>query len=119
MNKYHNRKVETFDGSFHDSRKEAVRWTHLKLMERAGNITELKRQVKFVLIPTQYGLDENGKRKVLEKECYYKADYVYRDEQGKIRVEDVKGYKGGGAYKLFVIKRKLMLQVYNIQIKEV
>lgn len=118
MNKYHNRKVETFDGTFHDSRKEAVRWTHLKLMERAGNITDLKRQVKFVLIPTQYGMDANGKRKLLEKECYYKADFTYK-ENGKLVVEDVKGYKGGGAYKLFVIKRKLMLQVHGIQIKEV
>lgn len=118
MSKYHNRKVKTYDGNVHDSRKEAVRWMQLKLLERAGQITELKRQVKFVLIPSQYGTDENGKKKLLEREASYIADFVYM-ENGKKVVEDVKGYKGGGAYSVFSIKRKLMLQVYGIRIKEV
>lgn len=118
MTKYHNRKVKTFDGTVHDSRKEAVRWLELKMMERAGRITDLKRQVKFVLIPTQYGKDEKGKKKLLEREASYIADFVYK-VNGEMVVEDVKGYKGGGAYRVFTIKRKLMLQVYGIQIKEV
>lgn len=118
MSKYHNRKVQTYDGNVHDSRKEAVRWVQLKLMERAGQITDLKRQVKFVLIPTQYEKDENGKKKLLEKEAYYVADFVYK-ENNELVVEDVKGYKGGGAYRLFSLKRKLMLQVHKIKIREV
>lgn len=118
MSKYLNRKVTTFDGYSHDSRKEAVRWLHLKMMEKAGRITDLKRQVKFVLIPTQYMKDEKGKKKVLERQTSYIADFVYK-ENGEIVVEDVKGYKDGGAYRVFTIKRKLMLQVYGIQIKEV
>lgn len=114
MSKYHNRKVTTSDGYTHDSRKEAVRWMQLKMMERAGTITDLKRQVKFVLIPTQYGTDKNGKKKLLEKEASYVADFVYK-ENGKTVVEDVKGFKT----KDYVIKRKLMLYVHKIRIMEV
>lgn len=114
MNKYHNRKGQTHDGYVHDSRKEAVRWMELKLLERGGAITDLKRQMKFVLIPTQYGTDGNGKKKLLERECSYVADFVYK-ENGKIVVEDTKGYRT----KDYVIKRKLMLSVYGVRIKEV
>ena len=53
-NKYHNRKVKTSDGIVHDSRKEANRWQELKLLEKAGKIIELKRQMEFLLIPAQY-----------------------------------------------------------------
>ena len=118
MSKYHNRQVKTFDGHVHDSRKEAVRWLELKMMERAGRITDLKRQVKFVLIPTQYGNDEKGKKKVLEREASYIADFVYK-VNGEMVVEDVKGYKDGAPYRVFTLKRKLMLQVYGIRVKEV
>lgn len=124
MNKYHNRKVRTSDGCIHDSRKEAVRWNELKLMEQAGAITGLQRQVKFVLIPAQYEPDLIGKNgkfkkgKCLEREVSYIADFMY-NENDKVVVEDVKGYKGGGAYAVFSIKRKLMLQVYGIRIKEI
>ena len=114
MSKYHNRKLKTFDGYVHDSRKEAVRWLQLKMMEGAGYITDLKRQVKFVLIPTQYGKDENGKKKLLEREASYIADFVYK-ENGEMVVEDAKGFKT----KDYVLKRKLMLSVYGIRIKEV
>lgn len=114
MSKYHNRKIKTFDGNVHDSRKEAVRWLELKMMERAGRITDLKRQVKFVLIPTQYAKGEKGKKKVLEREASYIADFVYKDN-GEMVIEDVKGFKT----KDYVIKRKLMLSVYGIRIKEI
>lgn len=125
MNKYHNRKVRTSDGIVHDSRKEAVRWNELRLMEKAGEITELKRQMEFLLIPPQYEEIETGgrkkktKRKLVERSVVYRADFVYHDAQGDIHVEDVKGYKGGGAYSVFSIKRKLMLYVYGIRIREV
>jgi hypothetical protein len=118
MNKYHNRKVRTSAGIVHDSRKEANRWNELKLLEEAGKITDLKRQMEFLLIPPQYEEIVTGKRKkrkVVERAVSYRADFVYHDEIGDIVVEDTKGYKT----KDYIIKRKLMLYVYGIRIKEV
>ena len=119
--KYHSRKV-VVDGESFDSVKEYRRWCELKLLERAGAITELKRQVKFELIPVQReNVWNNAKKcfgpgKVIERECSYIADFVYRDN-GTMRcvVEDTKGYKT----KDYIIKRKLMLWVHGIRIKEV
>lgn len=107
MNKYHNRKI-TVDGQKYDSVKEYSRYCELKLLERAGIITELTRQVKFVLIPAQY---ENGR--CVERECSYYADFTYR-EDGEFIVEDVKGKRT----KEYIIKRKLMLKIYGYRIKE-
>jgi hypothetical protein len=107
-NKYHNNITKTFDGNVHDSRKEATRWSELLILERAGLISDLKRQVKYELIPKQDG----------ERAVFYVADFEYI-ENGKKVVEDVKGYKEGLAYRVFVIKRKLMLYVYGIKVKEI
>ena len=121
MSKYHNRKVRTSDGIVHDSRKEAVRWNDLKLMEKAGEITELKRQMEFLLIPPQYeeietaGRKKKTKRKLVERGCVYRADFVYHDKNGEMVLEDTKGY----TTKDYIIKRKLMLYVYGIRIREV
>ena len=121
MNKYHNRKVRTSDGIVHDSRKEANRWLELKLLENAGEITALKRQMEFLLIPPQYDELPTGKRgkktkrKLVERACIYRADFVYHDENGDIVVEDVKGLRTRD----YIIKRKLMLFVYGIRIREV
>lgn len=114
-NKYGNNKIE-YDGHTFDSLKEKRRYAELKLMERAGAIDELELQKEFELIPAQY--DENGK--CIERAVKYKADFYYYDfEKNEMIAEDVKGYKGGGAYAVFTIKRKLMLQKYGLQIKEV
>lgn len=125
MNKYHNRKVTTFDGIEHASQKEANRWCELKLLERAGKIKDLQRQVKFTLIPAQYEYEFNEvvkakgklpKGKLIERECAYIADFVYHNaEDGKMVVEDTKGFKT----KEYVIKRKLMLYVHLVKIREV
>ena len=121
MNKYRNRKVKTSDGIVHASQLEADRWMQLKLLERAGKIVNLKRQVKYILIPAQYEPSTIGKRggvkrgKLLERECSYVADFVYQDNLGVLHVEDTKGVRT----KDYVIKRKLMLSVYGIRIKEV
>lgn len=121
-NKYRNTKT-IVDGIEFDSRKEAARYKELKLLEAAGEISNLEMQVKFVLIPTQREPDFVGVRggikkgKVIEKECSYLADFVYiRD--GEVIVEDVKGYKNGSAYNIFKIKRKLMLYLYGIKVVE-
>jgi hypothetical protein len=128
-NKYGARKVKSPDGQVFDSQKERDRWCILRLLERAGRISDLKRQVTFELIPTQReastevykggpqkGLPKPGA--VIEKSCSYVADFVYFDEQGNNVVEDTKGLKKGAAYELFKIKRKLMLQKFGIRIKE-
>jgi len=126
MGKYKNRKIKTTDGLVFASRKEYRRWCELLAMQNAGIIKDLKRQVKYVLIPTQREPDTIGKRggihqgKVIEKECAYYADYSYQlADTGETVVEDVKGYKGGGAYSVFKIKKKLMLYVHHIKIKEI
>lgn len=106
--KYNNKTTQTFDGNVHDSRKEANRWSQLLLLEKAGVISDLKRQVRYELIPKQEG----------ERAVYYVADFEYI-ENGKKVVEDVKGYKEGLAYRVFAIKRKLMLYVHGIKVKEI
>ena len=123
--KYYNIKTKTSDGNVFDSSKEARRWEYLLLLLKAGVIFDLQRQVKYVLIPTQYETYERysktGKRlkdgqRLLEKECAYYADFVYTlTETGENVVEDAKGVKTE-AYK---IKKKLMLAVHSIKIKEV
>ena len=120
MSKYHSRRVRLGSETF-DSRKEARRWKELLLLQKAGKIADLRRQVKFVLIPAQRGPDTTGPRggkkpgPLLEHECAYIADYVYVDTAtGKTVVEDVKGYRTAD----YIIKRKLLLERYGIQIKE-
>lgn len=107
-NKYHAKKCE-WNGEVFDSKKEMRRYKELKLLEKAGVICNLKRQVKYVLIPSQR-IDG----KVVERECSYKADFVY-EENGETVVEDVKGVKTEG----YIIKRKMMYYFHNIVIKEV
>lgn len=127
MNKYHNIKTTTSDGVTHDSRKEAARWCELKLLERAGKIRGLQRQVEYELIPNQYEAYErygkNGQRlkdgaKLIERRCVYVADFVYTNaDSGKIVVEDTKSE--ATRTKEYKIKKKLMLYKYNIKIVEV
>lgn len=118
MNKYRNKKVIR-NGITYDSQKEANRHAVLKLLERSGKIRDLQRQVKFVLIPAQYEPDTVGKRggvkkgKLIERECSYVADFVY-EENGKKVVEDTKGFRTAD----YKIKRKLMLFMHDIRIKE-
>ena len=112
MNKYHAKRWE-LDGKVFDSQKEARRYQELRLMERAGLIMNLRMQFPFVLIPEQK--DESGK--VLERAVKYKADFMYLTKDGKIVVEDVKSK--ATKTREYIIKRKLMLKVHGIQIREV
>ena len=110
MSKYHSRKIQTVDGTF-DSKREYDRWCELKLLQRVGKISDLRRQVKYELVPTQRAPGKKGK--VLEYPVNYIADFVYT-ENGETVVEDSKGFRTD-EYK---IKRKLMLWKYGIRIKE-
>ena len=120
-NKYGAEKCQ-LNGEVFDSKKECRRWQELRILEQAGEISNLRRQVKYVLIPTQkestVEVRKNGTPKrmdrVVERECSYLADFVY-EEDGKTVVEDAKGVRTE-AYK---IKKKLMLYVHGIKIKEV
>lgn len=122
--KYGNKKI-TQDGIFFDSKKEARRYAELKMLLKVGAISDLELQKPFELIPAQYEpvarYGKNGKRlkdgkKCIEKSCVYKADFVYIDnETGQQVVEDTKGMRTTD----YIIKRKLMLYVHGIKIKEI
>ena len=117
MSKYHSKKVIQ-DGMSFDSVKEYRRFCDLSLLEKAGTITDLERQVKFVLIPAQYerifdAKTRRWKEKCVERECSYIADFVYY-ENGEIVVEDVKGFKTPE----YRIKRKLMYYLNGIKVNE-
>lgn len=116
-NKYNSQKCSIGNEVF-DSRREARRYSELCLLEKAGQIKNLRRQVKYILIPSQReivmkkGVPKQGK--VIEKECAYIADFVY-EENGQTVVEDTKGYKT----KDYILKRKMMLYFHGIRIREV
>ena len=110
MRKYRNQKISMGDHTF-DSKKEMNRFLELSLLQKAGEIKDLRCQVKFVLIPAQR---DPLTGKLLERECAYMADFVYQ-EDGRNVVEDTKGFRT----KDYIIKRKLMLYRYGIRILEV
>lgn len=119
--KYGAKKLEC-DGMTFDSKHECQRYQELKILQKIGEISNLRRQVKYVLIPAQREPDTIGKRggiikgKLIERECSYIADFVYKDNKSdEIVVEDAKGMRT----KEYIIKRKLILFVYGIRIKEV
>lgn len=94
------------------SRKEHRRALQLQMMQRAGLISNLQEQVSFELIPA-HRLDDGT---IVEHACRYVADFVYTDNaSGATVVEDAKGVRT----KEYVIKRKLMLAVHGVRIKEV
>jgi hypothetical protein len=107
--KYGNSKV-TDAGRTFDSKAEHKRWQYLAMLERAGEIKDLRLQVPFELIPAQVAPD--GKK---IRPTVYVADLVYIDKNGELVVEDPKGM----ATPEWRIKRKLMLQVHGVWVKEI
>jgi len=110
--KYNNRKVE-YRGEVFDSQKELNRWLELKILERFGEVKDIRRQVVFELVPKSPG----------QRAVKYIADFVY---SGKISieqfeepiyikfVEDCKGYKTP----MYRLKKKLMKAKFGIDIRE-
>lgn len=94
-----------------DSGKEEGRWQQLLFLQKAGKIHNLRRQVKFELIPAQY---QDGR--CVERACSYIADFTYM-EGNRLVVEDVKS-KITRMQSDYIIKRKLMLWVHHIRIRE-
>lgn len=108
-NKYGNRRTK-IDGFDFDSEKEAGRYAELKMLEKAGAISDLRLQVPFELQPDFY---HNGEK--IQK-IKYVADFVYMQD-GKQVIEDVKsdGTRNNQIYKL---KKKMMLY-HGWEIKEI
>lgn len=112
-NKYRARKT-TVDGVVFDSQKEANDYEVLRWREKAGEIADLQRQVPFVLIENQY--DKYGK--LLERKCEYIADFVWLDcRTGEKIVADSKSK--ATVTPEYIIKRKLMLKIYGVRVKQI
>lgn len=109
--KFCNEKVE-LSGQTFDSKREGRRYLELQMMLKGGLISELRLQVPFELIPAQKD-PQTGK--TIERAVNYVADFVYRDDQGQLIVEDAKGFRTD----VYKIKRKLMLWRHGIRIREV
>jgi hypothetical protein len=107
------------DGVVFDSKGELARWEELRLLERAGEVSELRRQVGYPLVVNGVNLGS------------YEADFVYvkmvplqwpeglkvpRDARllPTTIVEDFKGFRTP----VYRLKAKLMLAIYGIQIHE-
>jgi hypothetical protein len=117
MKKYLNKRTEV-DGIKFDSAKEARRYGELKLLQRAGQINKFQWQSRFLL--------EVDRIKISE----YVSDFMYVDvNSGRWIVEDVKptfktakarkAYQATPAYRMFAMKKKLMLACHNIDVIEI
>lgn len=104
-NKYGNRKTE-LDGYVFDSRREANRYLELKLLEKAGEITNVELQPEFVC-------RVNGR-----KICSYFADFRYQDVEKGVVIEDVKSV-ATRKIAVYILKKKLVEALYEIEIVEV
>ena len=108
--KYGNEKVEV-NGIKYDSKKEAKRAEELEYMQKWGEIKNLERQKKYVLQPS---FEFNGNK---IREIAYLADFVY-EQNGESIVEDVKS-EATRKDKVYKLKKKMMMYVHKIEIKEV
>lgn len=100
----------TLDGIRFDSKAEARRWGDLRLLERAGQVADVRRQVRYVLVP-KTARPSGG----FERETAYIADFVYVDaKSGRTVIEDVKG----AVTPEYRLKRKLMLWVHGLEVLE-
>lgn len=119
-NKYHAKKV-TILGIDFDSKKEGMRYLLLRDMERNGQISDLQLQVPFELLPTIYEdvtvhlkTKDKIERRVKQRSVSYIADFVYTKD-GKQVVEDTKGLR----LPEYILKKKMMLALLNIEITEI
>lgn len=99
MNKFRNKRSGGFD-----SRKEHRRAEELKLLQKVGAISRLEFQKRFEVIPKQDG----------ERAAHYIADFAYVEVDGTEVIEDSKGFKTPD----YILKRKLMLKVHGIRVRE-
>lgn len=100
-NKYGNVKTE-LDGFLFDSKREAHRYWELKMLERAGEISDLELQPQFPIVINQ------------KKVATYIADFRYK-EKGQVVIEDAKGMRTD----VYILKKKIVEALYSIKIVEV
>lgn len=105
--KYGNKKIVTPEGTF-DSKWEYERYQQLKMLQKAGQISNLKRQVEFILAPAM--VIQGKKRPPLR----YFADFQYTEDGAKV-VEDTKGVLTD----VYIVKRHLMKAFHGVDIREV
>lgn len=107
--KYGNHKVIVDGEKVADSKHEYSRLCELKDLQRAGEIKDLQLQVKYQLIPSQKicGKTERG--------VSYIADFVYWTKDNQLICEDAKGHRTDA----YIIKRKMMKLIHNIDVVEV
>lgn len=119
--KYGNKKAKA-NGRVFDSRTERSRYYTLQMLEKAGEISDLRMQVPFELIPAIYETVEvqlKTKTKLVQKQVqrptHYVADFVYKDKDGNEVVEDSKGFRTAE----YLLKKKMMRAFLGITINEV
>lgn len=119
--KYGNNKIKNAFGTY-DSELEWSRFVFLSNRQKEGEISDLRRQVEYLLIPAQYGTEirhlktkDKEVRVLLERPCSYIADFVY-ERNGKTIVEDCKGAKAI-ITETAKIKKKLLLWVHGIELR--
>ena len=110
MSKYNSRKTVIDDITF-DSKKEAKRYIELKKKQEEGEITDLRLQVPFELVPS-FTIEIDGKKRK-RRNIRYIADFVYYENGQKV-VEDVKGRKT----EIYKLKKKLFEYKFKTTIKE-
>ena len=120
-NKYNAKKVNICGIDF-DSRKEGMRWLALKDMEGRGEISGLRRQVPFELLPAIHRDEvvhlktkDKTVTKLVQRAVHYVADFVYYDKDGNQVVEDTKGLRLPD----YILKKKMMLALLGIEIHEI
>ena len=119
--KYGNKKIKNAFGTY-DSELEYARFVFLSNRQKEGEISGLRRQVEYLLIPAQYGTEirhlktkDKEVKVLLERPCSYIADFVY-ERNGKTIVEDCKGAKAI-ITETAKIKKKLLLWVHGIELR--
>ena len=119
--KYGNKKAKA-NGKVFDSKTERSRYYTLQMLEKAGEISNLRLQVPFEIIPAIYETVEvqlktktKQVQKLVQRAAHYVADFVYKDKDGNMVVEDSKGFRT----KEYELKKKMMRAFLGITIKEV
>lgn len=112
-NKFNAHKIKSSFGTF-DSRIEMNRYLYLQSLESKGDISELRKQVEYEIIPRQtyrkaiqLKTKVRYEERVLEQAAYYTADFVYKLRNGTEIVEDVKS-KITRSEADYILRRKLM-----------
>jgi hypothetical protein len=102
MTKY-NAVPTTIDGKRFASKREAARYSELRILEQAGEICDLQCQPRYEILPAKV---KDGKK---QRATFYVADFQYYDlRTGDTTVEDVKGVETA----VFKLKRKLFENLY-------